>query len=535
MENSLKLREYFEGRVLKQPEDFSLDLWTKNEGLVWLKSNYLPEVVEHFWLDAQSRPVLMTHIGNDERGLGYGFVLYLLFHFSSDFTLTLGVRGIEESFPSLTIVCPALNWPEREVRDLLGLRPEGHPDDRPLVLHPGWPEGFYPLRKLEPELSSMSEERSPGFDPQPLSFTEAKGEGTFEIPVGPIHAGIIEPGHFRFQTIGETILHLDAQLFYTHKGIEKLLEGKSPEEGLEIVERVCGVCTVSHALAYCEAVEKLKGVQVSRRILGWRTVLAELERLYNHVGDIGNLCAGVGFALGSGNALQSKEQLQRLNHKLFGHRFLRGNITLGGVRRIPEQEETAWLQRRLAGLERDFEEWIPLILEHDGFRQRAIATGVLSKQSALDLGVTGPAARASGISQDWRERHAHLLYGELKVEPQVEQEGDVWARLMVRVREVKQSFALLAKLLEGDYLHDSLEPCLPPAAYSFAWGCAESPRGTDVVWLMLDDEGKIYRCRIRSASYANWPAVPLAVLGNIVPDFPLINKSFELCYSCCDR
>lgn len=551
METLLNLREYFEERVLKYPEDFFFGAWTKHEGLVWLNPKVLPEVVEHFWLDSQNRPMLMTHVGNDERDLGHGFVIYLVFHFPGDFDLTLGARGIEEGFPSLTISCPALNWAEREVKDLLGLIPEGHPDSRSLVFHPGWPKGFYPLRKARPGFKTeleqgLSAKPNESFNPQPLTFTEAKGEGTFEIPVGPIHAGIIEPGHFRFQTIGETILHLDAQLFYTHKGVEKLLEGKSPEEGLKIVERVCGVCTVSHSLAYCEAVEKLKGIRVPRKALGWRTVLAELERLYNHVGDIGNLCAGVGFALGNGNGSQNKERLQRLNRELFGHRFLRGTVVLGGVQRIPDQEKTAYLQERLTELERDFEEWIPLILEHDGFRQRAISTGVLKKQSAQDLGVTGPAARASGVSQDWRECHAHLLYPELGVKPQVEQDGDVWARLMVRVREVRQSFALLTKLLEGDFLHDATEQrsCDSKNAetlsaisqpYSFAWGCAESPRGTDVVWLMLDEEGKIYRCRIRSAAYANWPAVPLAVLGNIVPDFPLINKSFELCYSCCDR
>lgn len=543
MENLLNLHGYFEERVVKDPEGFSFGTWTEQEGLVWLNPKRLPEVVQYLWSDSETRPMLMTHVGVDERDLGHGFVIYLLFHFPGDFILSLAARGIEESFPSLTNLCPALNWAEREVKDLLGLTPEGHPDSRSLVFHPGWPEGFYPLRKSERK--SESESESDSFNPRPLTFTEAKGEGTFEIPVGPIHAGIIEPGHFRFQTIGETVLHLDAQLFYTHKGIEKLLEGKSPEEGLKIVERVCGVCTISHSLAYCEAVEKLRGIQVPREALGWRTVLAELERLYNHVGDIGNLCAGVGFALGNGNGLQNKERLQRLNQELFGHRFLRGAVTLGGVQRLLDQEKTAYLQARLAELAKDFEEWIPLILEHDGFRQRAISTGVLKKQNALDLGVTGPAARASGVSQDWRECHAHLLYPELGVKPQVEEEGDVWARLMVRVREVRQSFALLTKLLEGDFLHAAPEQrsCNPKTTetlsatppYPFAWGCAESPRGTDVIWLMLDGEGKIYRCRIRSAAYANWPAVPLAVLGNIVPDFPLINKSFELCYSCCDR
>jgi Ni,Fe-hydrogenase III large subunit/Ni,Fe-hydrogenase III component G len=518
-----------------------VSVWTDQEGLIWLQPESLVQVIQDLWLDPKTRPVLLTHVGNDERELGHGFVIYLVFHFARDFTLTLGVRGIKESFPSLTVFCPALNWAEREVQDLFGLLAEGHPDPHPLVLHPGWTEGFYPLRKTQKVKLD--------FHPKPLEFFPAHGEGTFEVPVGPIHAGIIEPGHFRFQSIGETILHLDAQLFYTHKGIEKLLEGKTLEEGLYIVERVCGVCTVSHALAYCEAVEKLADLHLTQECLRWRTVLAELERLYNHVGDIGNMCAGVGFALGNANGLQNKEQLQRLNKEIFSHRFLRGVVVPGGVKIRPDDVKLAFLKERLLELQGDFEKWIPLILDHDGFRQRAVTTGVLKTQSALDLGVTGPAARASGVPVDWRERHSYLLYPNLKVEAQVETSGDVWARLMVRVREVRQSFQLLFALLQeaqeanlsntknqarldSSIVSLALDKIKP---YSFAWGCAESPRGTDVIWLMTDQEGKIFRCRIRSASYANWPAVPLAVLGNIVPDFPLINKSFELCYSCCDR
>ena len=361
------------------------------------------------------------------------------------------------------------------------------------------------------------------------------------MPVGPIHAGIIEPGHFRFYTLGEAVLHLEAQLFFTHKGIEKLLEGKSIEEGLLIIERICGVCTVSHSLAYCEAVEKLATLEVPRQVLLWRTILAELERVYNHVGDIGNLCAGVGFALGNANGLQCKERLQRLNFELFGHRFLRGMVVPGGIKSIPTLKDCQTILKQLLELSSDFEEWIPLLLRHDGFRQRAVTTGALKSESAVDLGVTGPAARASGLRYDWRELHAHLLYPELEVKAMIEQNGDVWSRFMVRVEETRESFRFLRELLqkgmmEPEYLNvypNVLDKIMIP--WQPAWGCVESPRGTDVVWLMLDDESKIYRCRIRSASYANWPAVPLTVPGNIVPDFPLINKSFELCYSCCDR
>ena len=317
--------------------------WSEREGLVWLKKEDLPAVLAYF-LAQTERPLILTHVVNDERELGHGFVIYIILHWRGDFSLTLGVREIQDEFPSLTPVFPGFNWAEREAKDLFGLTPTGHPDPRPLVLHPGWPKGFYPLRK---DRFIKLEEAKENFCPQPLPISVTQGEGVFEIPVGPIHAGIIEPGHFRFHTVGETVLHLDAQLFYTHKGVEKLLEGMDVFEGLKIVERLCGVCTVSHALAYSEAVEKLSGLNPSGRILLWRTVLAELERLYNHIGDIGNICAGVGFALGNANGLQSKERLQRLNAEIFGHRFLRGVIIPGGARVIPDLSQTQSLKERL--------------------------------------------------------------------------------------------------------------------------------------------------------------------------------------------
>ena len=380
------------------------------------------------------------------------------------------------------------------------------------------------------------------FKRAPLVFPEMHGDGIFQVPVGPIHAGIIEPGHFRFYAIGDPVLHLEAQLFYTHKGIEKLVEGRSIDDGLRIIERVCGVCALSHGLAYCEAVEKLAKVVVARPVLLWRTILAELERAYNHIGDIGNMCAGVGFALGNANGSQCKEKLQRLNLEFFGHRFLRGVVIPGGMTSLPGAQDSKVIQNRLLELSDDFEAWIPLLLEHDGFRQRAVTTGVLKPESAIDLGVTGPAARASGIPNDWRELHAYLLYPELNVKSMVEHGGDAWSRLMVRVKETRESFKFLTTLLleamqgpEFNFDKSTSINLNNIKTMSPAWGCVESPRGTDVIWLMLDDERKIYRCRVRSASYANWPAVPLTVPGNIVPDFPLINKSFELCYSCCDR
>jgi len=530
----LGLREYLQS-FHSCPGIVVLD-WSKHEGIVEAPSRDLPEVLT-YCLAIRPRPTWLTHVVNDERQLGHGYCLYLVLHFpGEDFSLTLVAKGIVDEFPSLASIYPALNWSEREVQDLFGLRAVGHPDPRSLVLHPGWPKGFHPLRKDY----QVGDERN-AFVRAPLVFPEMHGDGMYQVPVGPIHAGIIEPGHFRFYVHGEPVLHLEAQLFYTHKGIEKLLEGRTIEEGLRIIERVCGVCALSHGLAYCEAVEKLANVEVSRPVLLWRTILAELERIYNHIGDIGNMCAGVGFALGNANGSQSKEKLQRLNLEFFGHRFLRGMIVPGGVSSIPGTQNSQAILNRLQELAIDFEEWIPLLLEHDGFRQRTVTTGILKTENAIDFGVTGPAARASGISNDWRELHAHLLYPELKVKSMVEQGGDAWSRLVVRVKETRESFRFLAILLAEAIKGPAIETDTTAVTLekfrqlSPAWGCVESPRGTDVIWLMLDEDNKIYRCRIRSASYANWPAVPLAAPGNIVPDFPIINKSFELCYSCCDR
>ncbi len=511
--------------------------WKKQEAIVEVPSRDLPEILT-YCLAMKPRPTWLTHVVNDERQLGRGFCLYLVLHFpGEDFSLTLFAKEIIDEFPSLASIYPALNWSEREVQDLFGLQAVGHPDPRSLVLHPGWPKGFHPLRKDY----KVGDERNE-FKRAPLVFPEMHGDGMFQVPVGPIHAGIIEPGHFRFYVNGEPVLHLEAQLFYTHKGIEKLLEGKSIKDGLRIVERVCGVCALSHGLAYCEAVEKLADVEVSRQALLWRTILAELERIYNHIGDIGNMCAGVGFALGNANGSQCKEKLQRLNLEFFGHRFLRGMVVPGGVSSIPGSQDSQSILNRLLELSKDFEDWIPLLLDHDGFRQRTVTTGILKAENALDFGVTGPAARASGIANDWREHHAHLLYPELNVKSMIEQDGDACSRLLVRVNETRESFrfldTLLREAIKGPASEDKgTTPLTLEKFRQFApaWGCVESPRGTDVIWLMLDGEDKIYRCRIRSASYANWPAVPLTAPGNIVPDFPIINKSFELCYSCCDR
>ncbi|HEX9593359.1 MAG TPA: NADH-quinone oxidoreductase subunit C [bacterium] len=446
-------------------------------------------------------------------------------------TLLVSVDPAHPEVPSLTRAIPAANWHEREMRDLFGIVPAGHPDPRPLVVHDGWPAGCFPLRK-----SFDPAQRLPVVPAPEFPHLVAEGEGLFEIPVGPIHAGIIEPGHFRFGGVGELVLHLEARLFYTHRGIEKAAEGRSPTEVLALAERICGACSLSHQVAYCEAIEALAGVRTSRRAQLIRSTLLELERLYNHVGDIANLCAGASLQLGVHQGGVLKERLQELNAKVAGHRYLFGVATPGGVRRDIGPDDQRIVRSELAAIEAQLRGYLRALVESESFMDRLTGTGVLSRSVAEELGAVGVAARASGVRRDVRAERSYSAYpGDL--EPVVRSEGDVRARMLVRADEAIASFGLvrgfldeLAQLPSGDLA----APVGALAADSWAVGIVESPRGENVHWVMTGPAGEIRRYRVRSASY-NWALVPYAVTGDLLPDFPLINKSFELCYACLDR
>ncbi|MHB0869250.1 MAG: hydrogenase large subunit [Chloroflexota bacterium] len=474
---------------------------------------------------------LATMVGLDDRPRTGAFRLVYVFADGGRWvSVETAIDPARPSFPSVTPRLPAAHWYEREVQDLLGLVPEGHPDPRRLVLHDDWPAGVYPLRKEFDPATPV-----PRVDGPRHRFHHLHGEGIVEIPVGPIHAGVIEPGHFRFAAVGEVVLHLETRLFYSHRGLEKLAEGKSADRVLQIAERICGACALSHAVAYCQAIESIAGVEVPPRAAALRSLLLELERLYNHVGDLGNICAGVGFAVGTSQGGRLKEELQRLNQRLVGHRFLRGVCRLGGVRRDLEADALGDAAETLRRVEAEFREFVHLMLSTEPFMDRMIGTGVVPAEAARDLGAVGVAARASGVDRDARRDHPHAGYGGLSFPVPVRSEGDVRARALVRIDEATASFAmaqqLLATLPSGPVA--TTVGGLPP--YRSALGVTESPRGECIHWVRTGPDGRIDRYRIRSASFCNWPIVALAVPGNMVPDFPLINKSFELCYSCLDR
>ncbi len=447
-------------------------------------------------------------------------------------TVVASLDPARPELPSISAQVPAANWHEREAQDLFGIVFLGHPDPRPLVVHDGWPKGFFPLRK-----TFDAQMRPPREPAEEFPHLAVEGEGVIEVPVGPIHAGIIEPGHFRLSTVGESVLNLEARLFYTHRGLEKRMEGLPMGDAFYVAERICGVCSLAHGLGFCEAVEQIAGIAAPARARTLRTLALELERLYNHVGDIGNITAGASYHYGTSVGARMKEALQQVGERLTGSRFLRGLLVPGGVRLDLTAELAQALSAAMDATTLALASLMERIENNPSLIDRLDTTGFLQAQDAIALGVTGPAARACGVDRDARRDHPHAGYtGDLRVAVATESDGDVHARLNVRVAEARESMRLIRALLEGmpsGPTRVDLPETLP--AWGIGIAAIESPRGAAVHWLRVDGSGRVDRYHLRSPSYANWPVVGLAAQTSIVADFPLVNKSFELCYSCTDR
>ncbi|KPK00617.1 MAG: hypothetical protein AMK71_08125 [Nitrospira bacterium SG8_35_4] len=470
----------------------------------------------------------------DERETGQGFCLYAVFSSPGEDRFEIPFMKLAEgtfSFQSLTVDIPAFHWYEREIRDMFGLVPEGHPDERQLVLHDCYPKDIFPLRRdvtVEAIKERTDDQR---IDRYP--YIKVDGEAIYEIPVGPVHAGIIEPGHFRFSAVGETVYYLDPRLFYVHKGVEKHFESAGFNKGVALAERISGVSTIGHGVAYCRAVERMAGVSIPQKAVAGRTILLELERLYNHVGDIANMCAGTGFAVGYARGTSLREELQALNGRVTGSRFLRGALQLGGLSR-DVLEHAQHILDTVLSVHDKFIKYKKFLFSDVGHMERLDNTGILPEEIARNLGATGPAARASGIQDDIRTSHPYLAYKRHAPEPFAELTGDALARLNVRAREIDYSVSVIQSLLSRPVTGGISADIPEIAAGSHALGYTEGPRGSIFYFVKASENGRPLRVKVRSASYCNWPVISFAVKGNIVPDFPLINKSFNLSYSGCD-
>ena len=477
------------------------------------------------WIRASFGAELILMAGTDRRRDRGRFEIHYLFGQDREHWLlhaTAAVPPEAPGIPSLaTFHYPASRF-EREIFDLFGIRAQGHPDPRPLVRHAFWPADYFPLRKDAAPREFQD-------DGQPFPFRQVGGEGVYEIPVGPVHAGIIEPGHFRFSVVGETIIDMKSRLYFTHKGTEKLFEGRTPAEGVELAERISGDTSVGHALAYCRAVERLGRTVVPARARYLRAILLELERLYNHVGDFGMIANDTGFAVAHAHCFRIRERLFRLQKRLTGHRLMRGALTPGGVRMdlppgVPIVDE---VRAALA----DFDEIVEISLRNTLVADRLDGTGRLTRQTAADHGVLGFVARASGLDVDARRDYPFAPYDALSFRVPVLESGDVRARTLVRVEEARESVRLIQQAVEGlpaGPLHARPEP---GPAFEPVFALVEGWRGRIIHWLMVGEGGRLERVKVVDPSFLNWRPLSYALLRNIVPDFPLCNKSFNQSYS----
>jgi Ni,Fe-hydrogenase III large subunit/Ni,Fe-hydrogenase III component G len=448
-------------------------------------------------------------------------VVYLFTSGPPDRRIELVIAVVREQpeIPSLAAVSFPASRFERELHDLFGITPVGHPFLRRLALHQHWPEGWHPMRRDAEPAPLMLDNAAP------YPFIEVEGTGVYEIPVGPIHAGLIEPGHFRFSVVGETIVRMKARLWFVHKGIERLFEGRDVDGGLELAERISGDTAVGHCLAYCLATEEALGIEVPERASELRVLLLELERLYNHVADVGAMCNDVGFGLVNAKALTLREQLLRLNKSVTGHRLLRGGVLPGGAR-LHSLPTIAALNEISA----QFHELVDLALGQSTVMDRFEGTGVLQLDDVEAMGVLGVVARASGARLD--ARRAHGIGGQLLgFVPAQQAGGDVRARFQLRVDEFDASTEILRAYCDRPRPLHAMAVTGARMAAGSGTGIVEGWRGTIAHRVETDDAGRLTRVKVVDPSFFNWPALSVALADTIVPDFPLINKSFNLSYA----
>lgn len=489
----------------------------------------LPAITHYLHIQPNFRGRLTLLWACDHRPVRDTYGLYYLFTLEGSHhwvVLSTELIGNDRLFPSITPHIHAAHWYEREIRDMFGLIPQGHPDLRRLVRHEHWPKGMHPLRKDFPW------DRVLGRQQGEHRFRHIEGEGVFEVPVGPIHAGIIESGHFRFSVAGEPIMQLELRHFWKHRGIEKLFEQQTLIDALPLAERVSGDTAVGHGLAYCQAVETLLHLEVPRRAKYLRTLFLELERLSNHLGDIGAMCNDTAYALAHAHCGRMKERIMQLNDRLTGSRFLRGAIRVGGVTRNIDNGRLAEIVEELNRIQLDFSEVGAIIFANASLTDRLETTGILHERAAWDHAVMGVVGRASGMDCDLRRDRPFAAYDALPVNVALYRYGDVRARLRVRGDEIHESIRLIrelrGKIPDGPIAN---EPSRSPDPGDWTLSAVEGWRGEILYMVMAGEGGRIHRCKVRDPSFVNWPAIQWAVLGNIIPDFPLINKSFNLSYA----
>lgn len=478
----------------------------------------------------QKNLTLKMITATDERDENGGFKIWYIFGARPENIFIIFFVQLKNTteFPSLSFsIYEALNY-ERKIQTFFGLTPVGGRDSRPLILHENWPTDIFPLRKgfvggTKPKIAAGA-----------YHFQKVAGEGIYEIPVGPIHAGIIEPGHFRFSMAGESIVLLEPRLGYTHKGSEKLFETLALNDKVKLSEKISGDSSFSHSLAFCQALEKLGDIAAPKRAQHLRVIYAELERAANHFGDIGAIMMDTGFNFGGAQGARLREMVLRINEKISGSRFLRGVNMIGGVARDITDAEKNKLSLELENIRKDFSEVIAVADDSTSLLNRLRGAGAISVLSVRNHGLVGVAARAVGLPVDTRADYPYAMYDKLGLgEIATENSGDVYARFRVRVKEVYASISIIQEALRVLPAGRANMPQLDIVfkKNTCALSAVEGWRGEIIYFITTDAKGNISRVAPRDPSFVNWSALGDAGFDNVIPDFPLINKSFNLSYT----
>jgi Ni,Fe-hydrogenase III large subunit/Ni,Fe-hydrogenase III component G len=542
-----------------------------NELVLKINLKDLKKVCLYFFKDLKFY-LLSAFAADESKNDGNKFkIRYIFSHSSIDLFIIIETET-SGTFPSLSEEIPALNWYEREMKDLFGLIPEGHPDPRPLMLFPeNYPQdiqNMHPLRKdypfnFRPEFKKYGE----------YSYNkDVKGDGVFNILVGPVHAGIIEPGHFRFSMSGEPILQLEIRHFWKHRGIEKIAEGKTISETLSLAEKISGDHCVAHSLAFLTAAEKILNIKIPENALYIRTIYAELERLLCNINDFAWLFQDAGYSFGAQETFVLKEDIMELNKYLSGSRFNKDILSLGGINicgNIDNLRKNV-LKEKLSNFKKRYLNLKKMLLNSSTIGERFEETGYINKETILDLCALGFAARASGVPSDTRKEHPYLIYDKLHFNSKVLKNRDVFARLLIRFYDIEESFSIITQCLNElpaedinkagrEYADNNVnntvdnisknksknDRCiiakddkidiaqqLPTNSLrSWALGYCESQRGNIMHFVELDEKSRISRWKIRDPSFHNWQLIEFAVIGDIIADFPLVNKSLNLSYA----
>ncbi|MCD6503542.1 MAG: NADH-quinone oxidoreductase subunit C [Euryarchaeota archaeon] len=478
---------------------------------------------------------IATMVGTDERPLrGKMSVTFWINTLTDSMNVFIGVRTyLEEDnleYDSVSKDVPGANWYEREIYDMLGVVPRGHPDLRRLILPDDWPDNVYPLRK------GFKYTESPVSYPN-YSFTYTEERPSCAIvPLGPYHVSLDEPAHFKLYVRGEEIVGCDYKGFYSHRGVEKIAESRLTYEQVNfIAERICGICGYTHSTAYCQAIERISKIEVPERAEYIRTLLLEIERIHSHLLWLGVASHLVGFESGFMDAWRIRERIMWLAERLTGNRKTYGMNVIGGVRRDLLDYRKDLVTKTVKELKKEYKEFVDRLTSIKSFIRRCEGIGVLKYDKARAYGVLGPTGRGSGRNIDVRRDHSYAAYKDVDFKVPVYKEGDVLSRALTRIDEVFESIWIIEQVLDSIPGGDVIAEYTEIPQYEEGLGYTEAPRGENVHYVMTGEKNMVYRFRVRAPTYANLQAVPEMLKGYTVADAPLIIASIDPCYSCTER